>query len=76
MGKKKNVGGIASDELLLADRAADVRDAADLIRRAVAGVQSQRAVQLLDLAEQLDGHFNELHQIGIEAWAPELLAER
>ncbi|WP_100481031.1 hypothetical protein [Mycobacteroides abscessus] len=67
---------IPADELLLAERATDVRDAAALIRRAAAGVQSARAVELVDLAEQLDGHFDELHRIGIQAWAPELSVER
>ena len=74
--KKNLVAEIPADELLLAERAADVRDAADLIRRAVAGVQSERAVELVGLAEQLDKQFNELHRIGIQAWAPELSAER
>ncbi|WP_131806856.1 hypothetical protein [Mycobacteroides abscessus] len=66
---------IPADELLLAERATDVRDAAVLIRRAAAGVQSERAAELVDLAEQLDGHFDELHRIGMQAWALELSAE-
>ncbi|WP_100514348.1 hypothetical protein [Mycobacteroides abscessus] len=74
--KKKSTAEIPADELSLAERATDVRDAVDSIRRAVAGVQSKRAVELVDLAEQLDRHFNELHQIGMQAWAPELAAER
>lgn len=67
---------VSAGELLLAERATDVRDAVDLIHRAAIGVQSERAAELVDLAEQLDKHFNELHQIGIRAWAPELSAER
>lgn len=43
---------VPARELLLAERAADVRDAVDLIRRAATGVQSQRAAELVDLAEQ------------------------
>ncbi len=60
----------------LASRSSDIRDAVDLIRRAVSGVQSQRAHQLSALADQLERHFNELHLTAIHTWAPELVAER
>lgn len=68
-------GEFPDTDVPLAARSSDIRDAVDLIRRAVSGVQSQRAHQLTGLADQLERHFNDLHLTAIHTWAPELVAE-
>lgn len=63
----------SADEIALAERASDIRDAAILIRRAVADRRSPRALELNSLADQIERHFDELHSMGIAIWAPETL---
>ncbi|WP_131823278.1 hypothetical protein [Mycobacteroides chelonae] len=77
MEQKSDTGTLPESEVTLAERATDIRNAAELIRRAVSGIQSGRAEQLRTIAGQLDQQFDELHTIGIRLYAPELLgAER
>ncbi|SIH25447.1 Uncharacterised protein [Mycobacteroides abscessus subsp. abscessus] len=73
MGDAEPVGRYPAEEVALAERASDIRDAVALIRRVVGECQSPRAAELNQFADQLDRHFGELHGIGIAIWAPEVL---
>lgn len=74
MKSNSDIRTLPEAEITLVDRSADIRNAAELIRRAVSGVQSGRAKQLCSIADQLDRQFDELHAIDIRLHAPELLA--
>lgn len=74
MEPKTGTRTLPETEKALAERSVAVRDAAELIRRAVSGIQSGRAEQLRSIADQLDRQFDELHTIDILLHAPELLA--
>jgi hypothetical protein len=63
----------SAGDRVLADQASNIRDAAALVRRAVSGVDSERASELSALADRLYHEFDEVHTIVIQPWAPELV---